>query len=208
MTGGLRQALRSSLKCSLALAAALLIGCAGHRDVRPRDVSDICAIYRDNPHWPALVRESARRWGAPEEVKMAIIWRESTFRARARPPRTYFLGVPTGRVSSAYGYAQAIDGTWDWYRRETGASGADRDDFADAIDFVGWYLAKTRSMNGVPTYDAFNQYLAYHEGHTGYRRGAWKAKPQVRRAARQVAEQAARYRAQLARCGDARVAAR
>jgi hypothetical protein len=25
--------------------------------------------------------------------------------------------------------------------------------------------------------DAFNHYLAYHEGHGGYRRGTWRAKP-------------------------------
>lgn len=200
-----RQAFRSGSKRGRAWAALglmLLVGCASERDVQPRDVADICAIYRDNPHWAELVRESGRKWGAPEEVKMAIIWRESTFRAEARPPRTYFLGVPTGRLSSAYGYAQAIDGTWEWYRKETGNSGAERDNFRDAIDFVGWYLAKTRSMNGVPTHDAFAQYLAYHEGHTGYRRGSWRAKPQVRRAASQVAQQAARYRAQLARCGS------
>ncbi|MGF1660601.1 MAG: transglycosylase SLT domain-containing protein [Rubrimonas sp.] len=192
----------------VALCCAMLAACAGHEDVQPRDVSDICAIYRDNPHWATLARESARKWSAPEEVKMAIIWRESSFRAEARPPRKYFLGVPTGRLSSAYGYPQAIDGTWDWYRKETGNSRAERDDFEDAIDFVGWYLDKTRAMNGVPTQDAFSQYIAYHEGHGGYRSGAWRAKPDVRRAASQVAAQAARYRAQLSRCGGAQLASR
>ncbi|MEM8699783.1 MAG: hypothetical protein AAGF44_11455, partial [Pseudomonadota bacterium] len=93
-----------------------------------------------------------------------------------------------------------IDGTWDWYRRDSGNSGADRNDFEDAADFVGWYMAKTQRSNGVGMFDAFNQYLNYHEGHAGYRRGSWRNKGWLQRAARQVAEQAARYRGQLSRC--------
>jgi hypothetical protein len=65
---------------------------------------------------------------------------------------------------------------------------------------VGWYIDKTRRSNGVAPGDAYNQYLAYHEGHTGYRRGDWRAKPAVLRAASDVARQAARYRAQRAAC--------
>jgi hypothetical protein len=183
----------------------VLAGCggsgSGRSDVRPSNVADICAIYRDNPHWALAAAEAEQKWGAPQEVKMAIIWRESTFRNDARPPYRTVMGVPTGRrLSSAYGYAQAIDGTWDWYRKETRANGVERDVFVDAIDFVGWYMAKTRDMTGVQTWDAFNQYLAYHEGQTGYRRGSWRSKPHVQRAAAQVAHQAEVYRAQRRRC--------
>ncbi|MEM0942873.1 MAG: hypothetical protein AAGI70_02900, partial [Pseudomonadota bacterium] len=86
-------------------------------DGPPRAQNDVCAIFAERPAWRDAIRASALKWGAPEAVQMAIIWRESSFRAEARPPRTYFAGVvPTGRVSSAYGFAQAIDGTWDWYR--------------------------------------------------------------------------------------------
>jgi hypothetical protein len=188
--------------CGALGVAALLTACAGggHRDVTPHDVSDICAIFQDNPHWAEAAALAENRWHAPQEVKMAIIWRESTFRADARPPYRRVLGVPTGRLSSAYGYPQALDGTWDWYRQETGAGDAERDRFEDAIDFVGWYIDKTRRSNGVASGDAYNQYLAYHEGHTGYRRGDWRAKPAVLRAASDVARQAARYRAQRAAC--------
>ena len=144
---------------------------------------------------------SAIRWGAPVEVQMAIIWKESSFRAEARPPKIYALGmIPWGRASSAFGYAQAIDGTWDWYRRETGNSSADRDDFEDTADFVGWYMAKTMVTNGILMHDAFSQYLAYHEGHTGFRRGDWRRNGRLQRTATQVADQAVRYRGQLHRC--------
>ncbi len=203
MTKGSGQTLRAVVnrRAVWAVVGAILVGSCSTGDKRPSNVADICAIYRDNPRWAREAAAAEAKWGAPQEVKMAIIWRESTFRADARPPRTSFLGIPTGRQSSAFGYAQALDGTWDWYRKETGARGADREDFGDAIDFVGWYMAKTRTANGLPMTDAYNQYLAYHEGHAGYQRGNWRAKPDVQRAAAQVAAQAALYRAQRQRCG-------
>jgi len=184
-----------------ALLALATASCSSTPDGPPRAQNDICAIYAERPDWPDAVNASARKWNVPPELIMAIIWKESSFRAEARTPRTYFLGlVPTGRVSSAYGYAQAIDGTWDWYREDTGRSGADRDDFDDAADFVGWYLDKSRSMNGVGNYDAYNHYLNYHEGHTGFRRGSYRNKAWLMETASRVADQTARYRTQLPRC--------
>lgn len=185
-----------------ALALALVVGsCSSTPSGPPRAQDDICAIFDERPTWRDAVLASAKRWGAPPEVQMAIIWKESSFRAEAKPPKRYALGfIPRGRASSAYGYAQAIDSTWDWYRRETGNRGADRNDFDDAADFVGWYMAKTMSTNGVQQYDAFAHYLAYHEGHTGYRRGDWQKKDWLRQAATRVADQAVRYRGQYHRC--------
>jgi len=57
--------------------------------------------------------------------------------------------IPWGRVSSAYGYSQAKTPTWDDYERETGNSWASRDSFADAIDFMGWFIDKSHRVNGV-----------------------------------------------------------
>ena len=127
---------------------------------------------------------------------------ESSFVHDAKPPKKYFLWVvPAGRVSSAYGYSQAIDSTWDWYRQDTGRWGADRDDFDDAADFVGWYMNKTKKINGVSMDDAVSQYLAYHEGHKGFRRGTFKQKRWLMDVAQRVATQASRYRTQLRGCG-------
>lgn len=191
---------RRLLAVLVLLALGSCSGGGGNRD-GVSNTEDACAILREQPDWWRAAQRTEARWGTPPEVLLAIIWRESSFRAEARTPRTYFLGVvPTGRVSTAYGYAQAIDGTWDWYRKETGNGGADRDDFRDAADFVGWYTNRTRAVNGIPLEDAFNQYLAYHEGHRGYQRGDWRAKDWLQKAAAQVRSQAARYRSQLDRC--------
>jgi len=185
-----------------AIIMALVVGSCSSSPSRPPSAQDdICSIFAERPDWRVAMNDSAIRWGAPVEVQMAIIWKESSFRAQARPRKRYALGfIPRGRASSAYGFAQAIDGTWDWYRRETGNSGADRDDFEDAADFVGWYMTKTMMMNGVRMQDAFNQYLAYHEGQTGFRRGDWQAKGWLKQTAAQVADRAVRYRGQLHRC--------
>ncbi len=185
------------------LGLALIVGsCSSSPERPPRTVDDICAIFEERPEWRDAVLDSARRWGAPVEVQMAIMWHESRFRAEARPPKRYTLGViPAGRLSSAYGYPQAVDGTWEWYREETGNGGAVRHDFEDAADFVGWYMAKTAELNSVPMFDAFRHYLNYHEGHTGFRRGDWRGSQALQRVATGVADRAVRYRGQLRRCG-------
>lgn len=187
---------------SLATLLLGLVSCgsADYSDP-PRSQDDLCAIFAERPDWYEAMQASALKWNAPIDVQMAIIWRESSFRAEARPPKTYFAGIiPTGRVSSAYGYAQAIDGTWDWYRKDTGNSGADRNDFEDASDFVGWYMSRTVRSNDVSMTDAYNQYLNYHEGHAGFRKGRWRKKSWLLEAANAVSVQAARYRSQLSRC--------
>ncbi len=102
--------------------------------------------------------------------------------------------------SSAYGYAQALDGTWDDYRAATGRRGADRDDFADASDFIGWYMNEAARVNGLAPHDAYNQYLAYHEGKAGFARGTYKAKAWLPAVARDVESWAVVYQTQLQTC--------
>jgi len=105
-----------------------------------------------------------------------------------------------GRQSSAYGYAQALDATWEEYQRATGSHSAKRDDIRDATDFMGWYMNTTRERNGISLTDARNQYLAYHEGHTGFSRGSYNSKAWLLRVAGEVGSRAQTYEGQLARC--------
>ena len=79
---------------------------------------------------------------------------------------------------------------------------ADRDDFDDAIDFVGWYNHTTNKTNGIAKDDAFRLFLAYHEGHGGYRRGTWRGKRWLLRVAERVDHTAREYGAQLRRCEE------
>ena len=77
-----------------------------------------------------------------------------------------------------------------------------RDNFEDAIDFVGWYCHTSEDQNGIATNDAFRQYLAYHEGHGGYRRKTYRSKSWLVDVARGVEARAKRYNTQLAGCRE------
>jgi hypothetical protein len=145
--------------------------------------------------------QAEERWGVPIPVKMAIMRHESAYRHNAKAPRRYVLGfIPWGRQSSAFGYAQAIDGTWAHYQTDVGRSYAYRDRFDDAVDFIGWYLATSKKQNGISHLDVYSHYLAYHEGHSGFRKGSFQGKPRLLRYAREVEQTAARYRQQFAAC--------
>lgn len=129
------------------------------------------------------------------------MYKESSFVADAKPPRTTcFFIFPGPRLSSAFGYAQAIDSTWSDFQKSTKNSWADRDDFKDAISFIGWYCNLSRIRCNISKNDAFNLYLAYHEGHQGFNRGNYIKKARVKKAARAVRSQAARYKSQYNSC--------
>ncbi len=192
---------------SLAVLGSLLL-LASCATAPPRDIDDACALFDQYEGWFADANTASQRWGVPLPVLLAIIRQESAFQADARPPRAWYLGfIPGPRPSSAYGYSQALDGTWDDYIAATGRHGADRDQFDDAVDFIGWYVNETARRNGIAKHDVYHQYLAYHEGQGGFARRTYRNKPWLMKRASQVGQQAARYRAQLDRCKP-RLAAR
>lgn len=184
-----------------AVILLLVLGSCASTLSPPRNITNACSMKAERPQWFKALSRSEAKWGVPVHVQLATIWRESRFVGDARTPRKYALGfIPAGRVSSAYGYSQALNGTWDWYREDTGRRFADRDDFDDATDFIGWYMNQTLARNGIPLDDAYRQYLAYHEGHTGYDRGSYNRKGFLLRAANEVRNMAATYDSQLKTC--------
>ena len=182
----------------LVLPVLLLAGCATKP---PENVVDICAIFEDKGGWYKAAKKSEKRWGTPIHVQMSIMKQESTFKFNAKPPREKLLGViPWKRPSDAYGYAQALDSTWKAYQKDTGRRFAQRDDFDDAIDFVGWYTNNSQKTVGISKWDPYNQYLAYHEGAGGWKRGTYKRKGWLKDAARRVDYRAKEWGAQLKLC--------
>lgn len=184
------------------LAAFLLLSSCGGGEKPPTTVVDACRMQTERPHWFQAMSRTEQRWGVPVSVQLATISRESSFEADARPTRKVGSGIFSRHVprSSAYGYSQALDGTWEWYMRDTGHRGADRDDFADSSDFIGWYMSLNSRINGVQLGDAYNQYLAYHEGKAGYAKGTYKKKAWLPAVARDVQAWAVRYEQQLQTC--------
>ncbi|KZY88081.1 hypothetical protein A3742_26555 [Oleiphilus sp. HI0071] len=131
------------------------------------------------------------------------MYQESRFKYDAQPPMEYFLWIiPIGRASDAYGYSQAKTPVWGEYQDDAGGMFAERDDFEDAIDFVGWYMNRTAKINKVSKWDAYAQYLNYHEGQGGYRRGSYKSKPWLTQVARKVEARSKRYGEQYWGCKD------
>lgn len=185
-----------------AVSAFVLAGCA---TTPPQRQDNLCEIFEQEPGWYDHAYTSERRWGVPIPVQMAIVQRESSFRARVKPARTRLLGfIPWRRPSSASGYAQAQDPAWQDYLEMTGRSTwfTSRADMADALDFIGWYNYTSHRRLGIRRNDAYNLYLAYHEGRTGYERGSWRDKPKVQQTAREVTQRAERYAKQLPACED------
>ncbi|TDK46233.1 transglycosylase SLT domain-containing protein [Antarcticimicrobium luteum] len=186
---------------SALIIVLLLASCGGGYKAPPRNLDNACSILAQRPKYKRAFRATERKYGVPMHVQMAVIYQESKFRADARTPFRYKLGViPMGRTSSAYGYSQALDGTWKDYKDATGRRRAKRDDMRDAADFMGWYMTRSYERNGISLTDARNQYLAYHEGHTGYSRGSHNGKSWLLRVAADVERRADSYRAQLRAC--------
>ncbi len=184
-----------------AMAVLLLLAACGGRNEAPRNLDNACSIVTQHRDYLRAFQATERKWGVPVAVQMAVIYQESKFIANARPPHQYALGViPLGRQSSAYGYAQALDSTWEDYQKREGGQGARRNNIRDAADFMGWYMAKSSEMLGISTSDVRSQYLAYHEGRTGYKNRTYNEKGWLLRIASEVEDRAMIYAAQLSAC--------
>jgi hypothetical protein len=176
---------------------ALAVGLAGCA-TQPSKINDVCAVLEQQDgwisNWQRSARKAERKHGVPMAILLATIRKESGFKSNARPPR------PWKRQSSAYGYAQALDGTWDQYKRERGGFTSSRDDFDDAVDFVGWYHGKTVKTYGVAPNDAYSLYLAYYSGWSAFGKGTWRSHSGLQKTARETAQMAQTYERQLVGC--------
>jgi len=167
----------------------------------PQNKKDVCKIFKELKKWYKSADRSEQKWHVPKSILMAIIFYESGYRPKAKPPRTtclYFFPGP--RPSSAYGYAQAIDSTWDNYKIKTGNTRAKRDKFDDAIDFVGWYCNYIHNICKISKNDAYRLYLAYHEGEVGYKNKSYSKKKWLIKRAKSVQKLANIYSSQLMQC--------
>ena len=138
-------------------------------------------------------------WGTPIYLQLAIIKMESGFDWLAKPQRKkIFKVIPYKRPSSSFGYSQAVKGTWEQYKKETGNNFATRVRFKDSVDFIGWYTNKTESILKISKKDAFKQYIAYHEGWGNFK--YYKKNKKVIGLANKVKKQSEIYKKQLVKC--------
>lgn len=186
---------------TIAMVLTLVVALGSCAANPPRSQDNVCSVFKQKGSWRKAARAAQKKWGMPVHVGMAFVHKESSYVANAKPARKRLLGlVPWRRPSSAYGYAQATDEAWSDYKAQTDRWFVDRDDFDDAIDFIGWYNHRSHRKLGIAKSDAYNLYIAYYTGVTGYRQGRWKRSATIKGYAQRVAAQAQRYERQLGRC--------
>ena len=165
----------------------------------PKNTSNSCSIFDEKYLWFKHAKKTQDKWGTPIYIQLAIIKMESDFDWLAKPARQkIFKIIPFKRPSSSFGYSQAVKGTWEQYKNETGNKLATRTSFKDSVDFIGWYTNKTESILKISKKDAYRQYLAYHEGWGAYK--DYKKNQKVIALAKKVKNQSDKYRSQLKKC--------
>jgi hypothetical protein len=179
----------------LILSVILITGCSSI----PQNTANSCSIFNERYLWYKHAKKTEQKWGTPIYVQLAIIKMESDFDWLAKPQRQrLFKVIPFKRPSSSFGYSQAVKGTWEQYKNETGNKMATRARFKDSVDFIGWYTDKTEALLKISKKDAFRQYLAYHEGWGGYKN--YKNNKKVIGLAQRVKKQSDKYKTQLKDC--------
>ena len=181
----------------LLLIFILILNCSS----TPSDISNSCSIFNEKYLWFKHANKSEKKWGTPVYLQLAIIKMESDFDWLAKPPRQkLFKVIPYKRPSSSFGYSQAVNGTWEQYKKETGNKLAVRTRFKDSVDFIGWYTNKSSAILKIPKNDAFKQYVAYHEGWGGFKN--YKDNKKIINLAKKVEKQSNIYKKQLSKCGS------
>ena len=167
----------------------------------PKNTSNSCSIFNERYLWYKHTKKTEQKWGTPIYIQLAIIKMESDFDWLAKPKRQkIFKVIPYKRPSSSFGYSQAVKGTWEQYKKETGNKLATRARFKDSVDFIGWYTNKTETILKISKKDAFRQYLAYHEGWGNFKH--YKKNKKVIGLAKKVEKQSNIYKKQLLKCSD------
>ena len=184
-----------SKKNSFVILILLLTSCSSI----PSNTYNSCLIFNEKYLWYKHTKKVEKKWGTPIYIQLAIIKAESDFDWLAKPARQkIFKVIPFKRPSSSFGYSQAVKGTWEQYKKETGNKLATRARFKDSVDFIGWYTNKTETILKISKKDAFRQYLAYHEGWGNYK--YYKKNKKVIGLAKKVKKQSNIYKKQLSKC--------
>ena len=169
--------------------------------IEPYMTADSCILFKEKKNWYKATIKSYDKWSVPISLQLAIIKQESSFQQFAKPKRKKIFGIiPGKRPSSAFGYAQVTDPTWNWYKEMTGNNNASRANFNDITDFIGWYVNQTKKITGVSIKDSYNQYLAYHEGQGGWKKKSYLSKKWLIKAAKNVERNTNIYNSQLKEC--------
>lgn len=199
----------------LSLSASLLFGCSSRPTydiITPSNVkttsiktshkNDACKMFKENPDWLVATNRSYQKWGLPISTQLSFVYHESSFVYNARPLAKRSSGYIFGKkyASSALGFSQALNGAWGDYIAEQKPKNASRMNFGDSVDFMGWYNSKSFKQLKIKNTDAYNLYLAYHEGRTGWKKGYHKKQKWLMNYAKKVQNKSNVYSKQINDC--------
>ena len=166
-----------------------------------RYVNNACKMLKENPDWYLSLKASEEKWKTPIHIQLGMIRQESAFKHNAKPKRANrWHEFGDNFSSTAKGYSQALNGTWDHYLKSTRGALKSRSSFKDATDFIGWYNSKSKNNNNISLDDPKQLYLAYHEGWNGYRLKTYEKKKFLTQSIKNVVYWSDKYKAQLSHC--------
>ncbi|MFT6834693.1 MAG: hypothetical protein ACJA0H_000725 [Francisellaceae bacterium] len=197
---GIMRQIKKMVSQYIVIGSAILFlsGCATSP---PNNINNACSIVQQYPSWYYDAEKSYKKWGVPVNTQLAIIYKESSFKADVKPPRKKLLGfIPWSHITTASGYSQAVDGTWDMYKKATGNSGASRSSFEDSVDFIGWYGNYISKRTGVSKSDTYMIYMAYYLGPGAVRSGSYKRNKMAKEVSGVAQKWANKYASQLKTC--------
>ena len=175
-----------------------IVACTSNQQINS---ANSCIIFDEKKNWYKSTKKSYNKWSTPIAFQLAVIKQESSFTQFAKPKRKKSFGiVPWSRPSTAFGFAQVTNPTWNWYKTKTGNRNASRANFSDVTDFIGWYTTQSEKMIGISKSDYYNQYLAYHEGQSGWKKQTYKSKDWLIEVAKNVESNTKLYTKQLKEC--------
>jgi hypothetical protein len=167
----------------------------------PKYPQNACKIFSEKYFYLKYSRAASKNWGVPISSILAVINKESGFKRFAKPKRTkIFKIIPYRRPSSSLGFSQAVDKTWDLYKKENNKPAALRISFKNSSDFIGWYFWKTNKINKISFTDTRNMYLNYYLGWAAYKNKTYQNNKKAIIFAKSVEKQAKIYRSQLKEC--------
>jgi len=167
----------------------------------PKYPANACKIFGENYLWYKHIKKSSEKYEVPIYIILAIVNKESGFNRWAKPKRKkLFKIIPYKRPSTSFGYSQAVNKTWELYKKETNNPLALRTRFKDSVMFIAWYISKTNKINKIPLNDSYRQYLNYYLGWGSYAKKDYKKDKNAIIFAKNVEKQAKAYRNQLREC--------
>ena len=167
----------------------------------PKYPQNACKIFGEKYFYLKYTRAASEKWGVPISSILAVINKESAFKRFAKPKRTkLFKIIPYRRPSSSLGFSQAVNKTWDLYKKENNRPAALRISFKNSSDFIGWYFWKTNKINKISFTDTRNMYLNYYLGWGAYKNKAYQNNKKAIIFAKSVEKQAKIYKSQLQEC--------